>query len=106
MPVVAVAVYGPPWRCNDASRAGDDLRKEAASDDDELRCVDSDKRGSIGLWRVIGDLVGFTLMELVSPVAGLAVFVVTFCAAALGVACDLAGYGMSALNGTARKTKR
>ena len=70
------------------------------------RRVDSDKRSSLGWWGVVADLVGFTLMELVSPVAGLAVFVVTFCAAAFGVACDLAGYGMSALNGTARKTKR
>ncbi len=62
--------------------------------------------GRLDCGGVIRDLVGFALMELVSPVAGLAVFVVTFCAAALGVACDLAGYGMSALNGTARKTKR
>ena len=69
------------------------------------RRVDSDKRSSLGWWGVIGDLVGFTLMELISPVAGLAVFIVTFCVAALGVGCDLIGYGMRALNRMTRNTK-
>lgn len=70
------------------------------------RRVDSDRRTPLGWWSTVGDLVGFTLLELLaSPVLGIAVLVVAYSLDLFRVISDLCCQGANALNRKTRKAQ-
>ena len=70
------------------------------------RCVDSDRRSSVGWLGAIGEIAGTALLEwLASPVLGIAVLVVSYCLEAIWVISDLCRQGANALNRKTRKAQ-
>ncbi|MYC97585.1 MAG: hypothetical protein F4X14_21750 [Caldilineaceae bacterium SB0661_bin_32] len=70
------------------------------------RRVDSDRRTPLGWWSTVGDLVGFTLLELLaSPVLGIAVLVVAYSLDLFRIISDLCCQGANALNRKTRKAQ-
>ena len=68
--------------------------------------VDSERRTPLGWWSTVGDLVGFTLLELLaSPVLGIAVLVVAYSLDLFRAISDLCCQGANALNGKTRKAR-
>ena len=68
--------------------------------------VDSDRRTPLGWWSTAGDLVGFTLLELLaSPVLGIAVLVVAYSLDLFRIISDLCCQGANALNRKTRKAQ-
>ena len=70
------------------------------------RRADSGKRRSPQFWGIVGDLFGFTLIEMISPVAGLVVMLVSSGLASFGALCDLFRYATRARDRRKGKTKK
>ena len=70
------------------------------------RCVDSDRRTSLGWLGAISEVAGSVLIEfLASPVTGIAVLVLSFCLFAFEALSDLCRSGVNTLDRRTRKAQ-